>query len=79
MEVHEAFVAEWLKRECLCLENLAELFQIILHSQSFTKTVHRFLFRSVFFLGEIIAMPIAVAASSSLIVLLVEIETKEFI
>ena len=28
VEVHEAFVAEWLKRECLCLENLAELFQI---------------------------------------------------
>ena len=45
--------------------------------QGFTQTVLRFLFRSVFFHFEIIAMTIAAAASSLLIVLSVEIEIKE--
>ena len=57
--------------------NYLKLFSIILHSQGFTQTVLRFLFRPVFFLFEIIAMTIAAAASSLLIVLSVEIEIKE--
>ena len=58
--------------------NYLKLFSIILHSQGFTQTVLRFLFRPVFFLSEIIAMAIAAAASSLLIVLSVEIEIKVF-
>ena len=58
--------------------NYLKLFEIFLHSQSFTQTFLRFLFRSVFFLFGIIAMAVTVAASSSLIVLSVEIEIKEF-
>ena len=58
--------------------NFLKLFSIILHSHSLTLTVLRFLFRSVFFLSEVIAMTTAGAASSLLIVLSVEIEIKEF-
>ena len=36
--------------------NYLKLLSIILHSQSFTQTVLRFLFRPLFFLFEIIAM-----------------------
>ena len=56
--------------------NNLKLFSIILHSQGFTQTVPCFLFRPVFFLFEIIAVTIAAAASSLLIV--VELEIKEF-
>ena len=58
--------------------NYLKLFSIILHSQGFTQTVICFLFRSVFFLFEVIEMEIAAAASSLLIVLLVKIEIKDF-
>ena len=60
------------------LRNYLKLFGIILHSQGFTQTVIRFLFCAVFFLVEIITVAITVAVSSSPIVLLVEIEIKEF-
>ena len=58
--------------------NYLKLVSIILRSQGFTETVIHFLFRPVFFLFEIIAMTIAAASSSLLIVLSVEIEIKEF-
>ena len=58
------------------LRNCLKLFSIILHSQGFTQTVLRFLFRPVFFLFEVIKMTIAASASSLLIALLVEIELK---
>ena len=93
MKVNEALIAEWLKHKCLwdvkaraykdrntrenAFRTLAKLFGIILHSQGFTKTVPRF-FCSVFFLFKIIAMAIAVAASSSLITFSVEIEIQQF-
>ena len=47
-------------------QNYLKSFEIILHSQSFIQTVLCFLFRSIF---GIIATVVAVAASSSLIVL----------
>ena len=58
--------------------NYLKLFSIILHRQSFTQTVLHFLFHSVIYLFEIIAMTVSAAASSLLIVLPVEIEIKEF-
>ena len=60
--------------------NYLKLFGIILNSQSFTQTVLCVLFRSVFSFLELFLFGIAVvvAASSSLIVLWLEIEIKEF-
>ena len=58
-----------------------KLFSSVLHSQGLIQAVLRFLFRlfcPVLFLFKIIAMIIAAAASSLLIVLSVEIEIKEF-
>ena len=70
VEVNETFIAEWLENECLwnvkaraykyrnarvnALRALAELFEIIRNSQSFTQTVPRFLFRSVFSFLELL-------------------------
>ena len=58
--------------------NYLKLFSVILHSQGFTETVLRFLFRPLFFLFEIIAKTVPAVSSSLLIVLSVEIEMKEF-
>ena len=45
---------------------------------SFTQTVLHFLFHSMFFLFRIIAMAVAAAASSRLIVLSAEIKINDF-